>query len=84
MIGRALDVLNASGSTREEIQALFSSRNLGPCDVEDPIIEELRLDSAGAEYELLGRDQAEEEAQGTSQALHRNLRPLVLPLVLPL
>ena len=33
--------------------------------------EELRLDSAGAEYDVLGRDQAEEEAQGTSQVLDR-------------
>ena len=35
VIGRALDVLNAPGSTRKEFQALFNSRNLGPGDVEE-------------------------------------------------
>ena len=74
VIGRALDVLNAPASTREEVQALFNSRNLGPGDMEElslELWEELRLDSAEAEYDLLGRDQAEEEAQGTAQALDR-------------
>ena len=33
--------------------------------------EEMRLDSSGAEYDLLGRDQAEEEAQGPAQVLDR-------------
>ena len=35
VIGRALDVLNAPGSTREEFQAAFTSRNLGPGDIEE-------------------------------------------------
>ena len=55
VIGRALDVLNALGSTREEFQAPFRP---GPGDIEElspELWEELRLDSAGAEYELLGR-----------------------------
>ena len=55
MIGRALDVLNAPGSTREEFQALFNSRNFGPGDMEElspELWEELRLDSAEAEYDL--------------------------------
>ena len=55
VIGRALDVLNAPGSTREEFQALFNSRNLGPGDMEElssELWEELRLDSAEAEYDL--------------------------------
>ena len=72
VIGRALDVLNAPGSTRQEFQALFNSRNLGPGDMEElspELWEELRLDSA--EYDLLGRDQGEEEAQGTAQFLDR-------------
>ena len=85
MIGRALDVLNAPGSTREEFQALFKLRYLGHGDMEElspQLWEELRLDSSGAEYDLLGRDQAEDEAQGTAQVLDRPsyLRPLVLPL----
>ena len=86
VIGRALDVLNAPGSTREEFQALFNSRNFGPGDMEElspQLWEELRLDSSGAVYDLLGKDQAEEEAQVTSQVLDRPpgyLRPLVLPL----
>ena len=74
VIGRALDVFNAPGSTREKFQALLNSSNLGPGDVEElnpQLWEDLRLDSAGAEYELFGRDQAEEEAQGTSQVLDR-------------
>ena len=40
-------------------------------DVTPELWEELRLDNAEAEYDLLGRDQAEEEAQGTSQVLDR-------------
>ena len=73
-IDRALDVPNAPGSTRQDFQALFNSRNFGPGDLKEvspELWEELRLDNAGAEYDLLGRDQAEEEAQGTSQVLDR-------------
>ena len=64
-IDRALDVLNAPSSTRQEFQALFNSRNSGPGDLEEvspELWEELRLNNAGVEYDLLGRDQAEEEA----------------------
>ena len=74
MIGKALDVLNAPGSTREEFQAVFNSRNLGSVDVEElnpELWEELRIGSAVAENELLGREQAEEQVQGTSQVLDR-------------
>ena len=49
------------------------SRNFGPGDLEEvsqELWEELRLDNAGAEYDL-GRDQAEEEGQRTSQVLDR-------------
>ena len=63
VIGRALDVLNAPGSTREKFQALLNSRNLGPGDMEDlspKLCGELRLDSAEAEHDLLGRAQAED------------------------
>ena len=35
VIGRALDVLNATGSTRQEFQALFRPMNLGPGDIEE-------------------------------------------------
>ena len=45
-----------------------STPGIGPGDLEDvspELWEELRLDSAGAEYDLLMRDLAEEEAQGT-------------------
>ena len=74
VIGRALDILNAPGTTREEFQALFNSRNLGPGDMEElspQLWEEPRLDGSGAEYDLLKRDQAEDEAQGTAQVLDR-------------
>ena len=50
VIGRALDVLNAPGFTRQEFQAFFRPRNLGPGDIEElsaELWEELRLDSAG-------------------------------------
>ena len=74
VIGRALDVLNAPGSTREELQTFFRPRNLGPGDIEalspEPG-EELRLENAAAQYELLGSDQAEKEAQGTSQVFDK-------------
>ena len=49
-------------------------------DVSPGLWEEPRLGSAEAEYDLLGRDQAEEEAQGTSQGLQGYLMPLVLLL----
>ena len=71
-IDRALDVLNAPGSTRQKFQALFNSSNFGPGDLEEvspELWEELRLDNAGAEYDLLGRDQAEEEAQGARREI---------------
>ena len=70
VIGRALDVLNAPGSTREEFQAVFNSRNLGPGDIEDlspELWEELRLDSAEAEYDLLG-SQVLDRPPGLSEA----------------
>ena len=34
-IDRALDILNAPGSTRQEFQAYFNPRNLGPGDMEE-------------------------------------------------
>ena len=37
MIGRALDVLNAPGSTKKAFQALFRPRNLGNGDIEELI-----------------------------------------------
>ena len=46
VIGRALRVLNAPGSTSKGFQALFRPRNLSPGDIEEY--------SAGSEYELLG------------------------------
>ena len=85
VIRRALDALNAPGFTREEFQAFFRPRNLGPGDIEElspELWEELRLETAAAEYDLALRDQAEEEVQGTSQVLDRPqgyLRPLALP-----
>ena len=61
VIGRVLGVLNAPGSTRQEFQAFFRPRNLGPGDIEELIPalwEELRLENAAAEYDLALRDQA--------------------------
>ena len=54
-IDRALDVLNAPGSTRQEFQAYFN----------------LRLDGAAGEYDLYMQDLADEEAQGTEPDLDR-------------
>ena len=73
-IDRALDVLNAPGSTRQEFQAYFNPRNLGPGDLEElspELWEELRLDGAVDEYDLHMQDMAEEEAQGTEPDLDR-------------
>ena len=45
-IDRALNVLNAPGSTRQEFQAYFKFRNLGPGDLEElspELWEEFRL-----------------------------------------
>ena len=52
-IDRALDVLNAPCSTRQEFQAYFNPRNLGPGDLEElspELWEEFRLDGAADEY----------------------------------
>ena len=73
-IDRALDVLHAPGSSRQEFQAYFNPRNLGPGDMEEfspELWEELRLDGAAAEYDLYMQDLADEEAQGTEQDLAR-------------
>ena len=67
-IDRALDVLNAPGSTRQEFQAYFNPRNFGPGDLEElspQLWEEFRLDGAADEYDLHMQDLADEEAQGT-------------------
>ena len=64
-IDRALDVLNAPGSTRQEFQAYFNPRNLGPGNMEElspELWEELRLDGAADEYDLYMQDLADEEA----------------------
>ena len=58
-IDRALDVLNAPGSTRQEFQSFFNLSNLGPGDLEElspELWEELRLNGAEAEYDLYMRD----------------------------
>ena len=73
-IDRALDVLNAPGSTRQEFQAYFNPRNLGPGDLEElspELWEEFRLDGAADEYDLHMQDLADEEAQGTEPDLDR-------------
>ena len=73
-IDRGLDVLNAPGSTRQEFQAYFNPRNLGPGDLEElspELWEELRLDGVVDEYDLHMQDMAEEEAQGTEPDLDR-------------
>ena len=73
-IDRALDVLNAPGSTRQEFQAYFNPRNLGPGDLEElspELWEEFRLDGAAGEYDLHMQDLADEEAQGTEPDLDR-------------
>ena len=73
-IDRALDVLNAPGSTRQEFQAYFNPRNFGPGDLEElspELWEELRLDGAVDEYDLHMQDMAEEEAQGTESDFDR-------------
>ena len=52
-IDRALDVLNAPGSSRQEFQAYFNPRNLGPGDLDElspELWEEFRLDGAADEY----------------------------------
>ena len=70
-IDRALDVLNAPGSNRQEFQAYFNVRNLGPGDLEElspELWEEFRLDG----YDLHMQDLSDEEAQGTT-------RPLIHP-----
>ena len=73
-IDRALDVLNAPGSTRQEFQAYFNPRNLGPGDMEGlspELWEESRLDGAADEYDRYMQDVADEEAQGTEQDVDR-------------
>ena len=73
-IDTALDVLNAPGSTRQEFQAYFNPRNLGPRDLEElspELWEEFRLDGAADEYDLHMQDLADEEAQGTEPDLDR-------------
>ena len=73
-IDRALDVLNAPGSNRQEFQAYFNPRNLGPGDLEElspELWEEVRLDGAADEYDLHMQDLADEEAQGTESDLDR-------------
>ena len=73
-IGRALDVLNAPGSSRQEFQAYFNPTNLGPADLEElspELWEEFRLDGAADEYDLHMQDLADEEAQGTESDLDR-------------
>ena len=66
-IDRALDVLNAPGSTRQEFQAYFNPRKPGGGDLEElspEVWEEFRLDGAADEYDLHMQDLADEEAQG--------------------
>ena len=73
-IDGALDVLNAPGSSRQEFQAYFNPRNLGPGDLEElspELWEEFRLDGAADEYDLHMQDLADEEAQGTEPDLDR-------------
>ena len=73
-IDRALDVLNAPGSSRQEFQAYFHARNLGPGDLEElspELWEEFRLDGAAHEYDLHMQDLADEEAQITESDLAR-------------
>ena len=72
-IDRALDVLNAPGSSRQEFQAYFNPRNLGPGNLElsPELWEEFRLDGAADEYDLHMQDLADEEAQGTEPDLDR-------------
>ena len=73
-IDRALDVLNAPGSTRQEFQAYFNPRNFGPGDLEEvspELWEEFRLHGAADEYDLHRQDLADEEAQGTEPDLDR-------------
>ena len=79
-IDRALDVLNAPGSSRQEFQAYFNPRNLGPGDVEElspELWEEFRLDGAADEYDLHMQDLADEEAQGTEPDLDRPPDPSI-------
>ena len=71
-IDRALDVLNAPGNSRQEFQAYFNPRNLGPGDLEElspELWEEFRLDGAADEHDLHMQDLADEEAQGTEPDL---------------
>ena len=65
---------NAPGSSRQEFQAYFNPRNLGPGDLEElnpDLWEEFRLDGAADEYDLHMQDLADEEAQGTEPDLDR-------------
>ena len=71
-IDRALDVLNA-GSTRQEFQAYFKPRNVGPGDMEElspELWEELRLDGASAQdtEQDLDRKPGLSQAAGPSTA----------------
>ena len=68
-IDRALDVLNAPGST-----TYFNPRNFGPGDLEElspELWEEFRLDGAADGYDLHMQDLADEEARGTEPDLDR-------------
>ena len=67
-IDRALDVLNAPGSSGQGFQAYFNPRNLGPGDLVG-LSPELWEESD--EYDLHMQDLADEEAQGTEPDLDR-------------
>ena len=64
-IDRVLDVLNAQGSARQEFQAYFNPRNLGPGDMEE----------LSPEAWEICTDLADEEAQGTEQDLAQAAGP---------
>ena len=73
-IDRALDVLNAPGSSGQEFQAYFNPKNLGPGDLEElspELWEKFRVNGAADEHDLHMQDLADEEAQGTEPDLDR-------------
>ena len=64
--------LPAPGSTRQEFQAYFNPRNLGPGDLEElspELWQEFRLDGAADEYDLHMQDLADEERKVLIQTL---------------
>ena len=69
-----------------EKSSKHNSRNLGPGDMEElspELWEELRLDSAGTEYDLLGKIKQKKgptELHNSLIEMQGYLRPLVLPL----